>query len=264
MKKIIKKLTYGLLCATTIGCLASCKSNDNTANVDKTVAETKSNEELIKEAIESYINEHKDELKGEKGDTGEKGEDGKDGINGLDGKDSSFPNITIKYYCGYSLYMQYRKFSNKHEEGILYGQIMSKCPDIYELDTKNLIYLQAVSDSESVFGHTDYVAYYIDGSEANYELTEVCYPNYNNDYSKKADYVYDSTTGEKYTTPYTKCHNCGLASITDKLTNNSYITSFSYSLFAFAKSNSESLNLPNCYGQVYSHTHTIYVTKKQN
>lgn len=28
MKKIIKTLTYGLLCATTIGCLASCKSNE--------------------------------------------------------------------------------------------------------------------------------------------------------------------------------------------------------------------------------------------
>lgn len=81
MKKLIKTLTYGLLCATTIGCLASCKSND-TSNINQTITETKSNEDLIKEAVESYMSEHKDELKGEKGDTGEKGEIGAKGEEG--------------------------------------------------------------------------------------------------------------------------------------------------------------------------------------
>ena len=262
MRKWIKKLSCGLLCAATIGGLASCKL----VGVNSQTEDNESTEELIEEVVKSYINEHKDELKGEKGDTGAQGEKGDTGKDSKDGIDNTLPNITIKYYCGYSLYMQSRKFSDKHKTGIFYNQIMSECPDIYELDTKNLIYLQEVKDTESVFGHKDYVAYYIDGSEANYELTEVCSPNYDNDYSKKADYVYDSTTGEKYTTPYTKCHNCGLASITDKLTNNSYITSFSYSLFEFATSgsNNNSLNLPSCYGSVSSHTHTIYVTKKQN
>ena len=272
MKKLIKKLTYGLLCATTIGCMTSCNSNNNTSNVDKTITETKSNEDLIKEAVESYVNEHKDELKGEKGDKGEtgeqgeKGETGKDGINGLDGKDgsdSTLPTITTKYYCGYANYMKYRKFNDKHETGIFYNQSMADCQDIYELETTNLLYLTAIRDSEDVFGHNDYIAYYVEGLDSNYEWTEVCYPNYNNDYSKQPDYVYDSATGEKYITGYTRCHNCGLESITDKLTNNKYINSFSYTVFAFSNtSNVNSLKLPNCYNNPTSHQHTIFLTKK--
>ena len=63
------------------------------------------NDDYIAEKVNTYIEEHKDELKGEKGDTGatgaqgEKGEDGVDGTNGTNGTNGATGNGIVSIKC---------------------------------------------------------------------------------------------------------------------------------------------------------------------
>lgn len=55
----------------------------------------------VPNVVETYVNEHKEELKGEKGIDGKNGKDGtngKDGINGTNGKDGKTPVKGIDYF----------------------------------------------------------------------------------------------------------------------------------------------------------------------
>lgn len=58
-------------------------------------------------SVESYVNAHKDELKGEKGDRGDIGPQGFNGVNGSNGSSGNANqplSCTNSYYGGYSSY----------------------------------------------------------------------------------------------------------------------------------------------------------------